>query len=83
MQQRIRDILSGLGGLSKPSDTIADGEDLFALGLDSFGLVDLMVAIETEFGLEFPEAMLKRDTFKTVHNLAQAVSQLLEQRSLV
>jgi acyl carrier protein len=36
----------------------------------------MMLALEEEFDIEFPEAMLTRRTFSSLANVADAVSQL-------
>jgi acyl carrier protein len=38
-----------------------------------------MLALEEEFDIEFPEAMLTRRTFSSLENVAEAVSQLTRQ----
>ena len=40
--------------------------DLWSAGLDSMGSVSLMVGLEDEFGIEFPDSMLDRETFSSV-----------------
>ena len=43
------------------------------LGLDSVDAVELIVAIETEFGLEIPEGATGPWAFRTVHSLVEFV----------
>ncbi len=43
------------------------------LGLDSVDAVELVVAIETEFGLEIPEGATGPWAFRTVHSLVEFV----------
>jgi acyl carrier protein len=58
---------------------IADDENLYDAGLTSFASVQMMLALEEEFDIEFPEAMLTRRTFSSLENVAEAVSQLTRQ----
>ena len=43
------------------------------LGLDSVDAVELIVAVETEFGLEIPEGSTGPWAFRTVHSLVEFV----------
>ncbi len=43
------------------------------LGLDSVDAVELVVAIETEFGLHLPEGAAGPAQFRTVHSVVQLV----------
>ena len=59
-----------------PGATLGLDDDLPAVGLTSLATVDLMLAIEDRFGLEFPERMLNRRTFATLASLVAAVEEL-------
>ncbi|MGN6537682.1 MAG: acyl carrier protein [Mesorhizobium sp.] len=58
---------------------IADDANLYDAGLTSFASVQMMLALEEEFDIEFPETMLTRRTFSSLENVAEAVSQLTRQ----
>lgn len=51
-------------------------DDLYAAGLSSLGTVDLMLAIEDRFELEFTTTYLNRRTFASIAAIAHAVRQL-------
>ena len=51
-------------------DTLGDDQDLYAAGLTSFAAVQLMLAIEDGFDVEFPEAMLNRRSFASIDAIA-------------
>src|SRR4051812_33565960 len=53
-------------------------DTLFGLGLDSFGTVELLVAIEAEFAVSFPDEALTAETFATVGSLWSTLSRLLD-----
>jgi acyl carrier protein len=55
---------------------IGDNDDLYALGLTSHASVELMLALEDAFDIEFPEKMLKRSTFETVASLHEALREI-------
>jgi acyl carrier protein len=39
-----------------------------------------MIALETEFGLEFPDAMLSRRVFESINSISDAIESLQEVR---
>ena len=77
MKAKIRSLLERLGEFPATADALADGADLHAAGLSSYGTVELMVAIEEEFGVEFPDTLLTRATFGSIESVAAAVSSLV------
>lgn len=77
MKAQIRSLLERLGEFSATPEALADDADLHAAGLSSYGTVELMVSIEEEFGVEFPDTLLTRATFGSIESVAAAVSSLL------
>lgn len=77
----IRTILAKHGKLNGSADTIADDKSLYSAGLTSHASVNVMLALEDEFDIEFPERMLTRSTFETVANLRFALDSLLGEES--
>lgn len=51
------------------------------LGLDSVGLVLLLLKFEQEFGVEMPNSALARGRMTSVGELIQAVMEVLQERS--
>jgi acyl carrier protein len=47
--------------------------NLWESGLDSLGSVSLMVALEEEFDIQFPDALLTRQTFTSIAAISKAV----------
>ena len=76
MEETIREILSETGNLSVPATTIGAGDDLFSYGLTSFATVGVMLAVESAFDVEFPDSLLVRSTFSSIHSLTSAVRDL-------
>ncbi len=76
MEQRIRTILQDSKLLSQPMAFIQNDTDLFAAGLTSFGTVQLMLALEEAFDVEFPERMLSRKLFSSIDAMCAALSEL-------
>ncbi|WP_217254043.1 phosphopantetheine-binding protein [Streptomyces sp. AC602_WCS936] len=52
-------------------------DDLFALGLDSIAVVELVVCLEETYGIEIPDDRLSQQTFATPAVLWSLVAGLL------
>ncbi len=72
----IRKIVQEGNWLASTAGPVGDGDDLYALGLTSHASVELMLALEDEFNVEFPERMLKRSTFESITSLSEALQEL-------
>jgi hypothetical protein len=66
--RRIVEILTRLGGQGGPEEILR--------GLDSIGLVELVVNLEEAFGLEIPDEALSDEVFSSVPILARTIRQL-------
>ncbi|WP_375455223.1 acyl carrier protein [uncultured Methylobacterium sp.] len=74
----IRETLGGIEALSGAVDRLADDDDLFDKGLCSFGSVQLMLALEERFGVEFPDHLLNRQSFATIRAIRTTVASLAQ-----
>ncbi|MEM7432264.1 MAG: acyl carrier protein [Pseudomonadota bacterium] len=79
LEKDVRQILSEHGKLPVEIDTIADDGNLFDAGLTSLTTVNVMLAIEDHFDVEFDDNMLSRATFQSVQALATAIQTLLDE----
>lgn len=77
-QDQIREILASHGRLSIDVTELKDDSDLYDAGLTSLITVNLLLAIEDHFDVEFPDELLSRRTFQSISALAQAVEDLVE-----
>jgi acyl carrier protein len=77
MDEEIRRVLVAHGRLPVDAARVGDGDDLFQLGLSSHASVNVMLALEDAFGIEFPEPMLRKSTFESVAAIHRALAQLL------
>lgn len=80
MRDRVRTIVGSLNLLPVPVDGLSDQDNLFDAGMTSFGSVQLMMAIEEEFDIEFPNSLLTCKTFATLGGLIAAVEQLVSEK---
>ena len=76
MIDRIRKILAEHGRLSKDAATLAEDADLYQAGMTSHASVNVMLALEGEFEIEFPDHMLKRSVFESMSAMKSAISEL-------
>jgi acyl carrier protein len=73
IKDRLRKIVKDHAGLNLPLEDIEDSTDLYRAGMSSQGSVVLMIALEGQFDLEFPDAMLSRDVFTNIDTIANAI----------
>lgn len=73
---RVRKILKEHGRLTKDVDSLAEGDDLYAAGMTSHASVNVMLGLEGEFDVEFPDSMLKRSVFESIAAISAAVDEL-------
>lgn len=76
VETTIRSILSKHGRLPCAVETLPETADLYAAGLKSFASVQVMLALEEAFDVEFPERMLNRTTFASIDAMSRAVAEL-------
>jgi acyl carrier protein len=77
LENRVRQVIEDNAGLSISVQALTGDDDLFSRGMSSHASVSVMVALEDEFGVEFPDSMLDRDVFGSIDSLTGAVSQLV------
>ena len=72
----IRAVLRDHARLPVNVDTLGDDADLFAAGMSSHASVNVMLALEDTFDIEFPDVMLKRSVFESISAIDAAVTEL-------
>ena len=60
-------------------DTLAADDDLYEAGMTSHASVNVMLALEDRFDVEFPDRMLKRSVFESIAGIAAAIGELRAQ----
>ena len=76
MDDQIREILASHGRIPVDVATLSDDDELFEAGMTSHANVNVMLALEDTFDIEFPEAMLRRSTFSSIAAIREAVTSL-------
>ena len=76
MKEKIREILRQHGKLSTDVEKLPDDGDLYEAGMTSHASVNVMLALEGQFDIEFPDRMLKRSVFQSIASINAALEEL-------
>lgn len=76
MEDRIRGVLAQHARMAVDAYSVAPDADLYHAGLTSHATVNVMLALEDEFDIEFPDEALKKSTFASVNAIEQLVGSL-------
>ena len=60
----------------KDADAVTSDANLMDMGMDSLSGLDLLLAMEEEFGVRFPEEMLTNEVFESHGTLLTALTSL-------
>ena len=83
MTDEIRQIIDEHGRLPSDVSTLAPDADLYQAGLSSHASVNMMLALEDRFDIEFPDRMLTPSVFESIASIEVAVSELSAERGAV
>ena len=76
--ENIRQILAQHARLATDIAQLGDEADLYQAGMTSHASVNVMLALEAAFDIEFPDRMLKRGVFESVTAISSAISELTD-----
>ena len=76
MGPEIRELIAQHARLAVDVDTLADDASLYEAGMTSHATVNLMLALEGSFDVEFPDSMLRRGVFESVAAIEAALGEL-------
>lgn len=76
MEDELRQILIKCGRLSVEAAKVGADDNLYDAGLTSLACVNVMLAIEDTFDVEFPDQLLTRHTFQTISTLERVIVDL-------
>jgi acyl carrier protein len=76
MIDSIRDTLRQHARLSIDVDALPDDADLYQAGMSSHATVNVMLALEQAFDIEFPDRMLRRSVFESIASMRAALEEL-------
>ena len=73
----VRRVLDTHAKLKTPAGTLTGDADLYAAGMTSHASVNVMLAVEDAFDIEFPDELLTKSTFCSIDAISGAVEGLL------
>ena len=75
-ESTIRQILAEHARIPGDVSSLTTTDDLYDAGMTSHASVNVMLALEDEFDVEFPDELLRRGTFATIDSIDAAVASL-------
>jgi acyl carrier protein len=76
MEETIRDVLTEHARLAVDASSLDENTDLFASGMTSHASVNVMLALEDAFDIEFSEKMLRKSTFESIAAIRSGVLEM-------
>jgi acyl carrier protein len=76
MDDEIRAILKEHARLTTDIAALTDETDLYQAGMTSHASVNVMLALEGKFDVEFPDRMLRRGVFESIAAIRAAITEL-------
>lgn len=76
MTEEIRQIVKEHGRLPIDVHDLAVDADLYQAGMTSHASVNVMLALEDRFDVEFPDRMLTRSVFESISSIEAALREL-------
>jgi acyl carrier protein len=76
VEDDIRSVLADHARLDVDITSLSTGDDLYRNGLTSHGSVNIMLALEDKFNVEFPAEMLRKSTFESIRAIQEAITEL-------
>jgi acyl carrier protein len=81
MVEEVRRIVGENGRLSVDVASLEPQTDLYESGMTSHASVNVMLALEDAFDVEFPDRMLKRDVFESIAAITAALEEIQEEEN--
>lgn len=80
--QQVRKVIADHARLPGDAESLPTGASLYEAGMTSHASVSVMLALEDEFDVEFPDRMLTRSVFESIDAIAAALSELAVEASV-
>lgn len=77
MTDTIRRIIEEEGRIAVSVASLDDNTNLYDAGLTSHASVNLMLALEDAFDIEFPDEMLRKQTFESIAAIRASIEELV------
>lgn len=82
-RQRVAELVRQLLAKRGIERTFGEDDDLGECGLSSLDMVNLMLAVESEFDLKIPERDMRPANFRTIARIEALVASLMDQSAAV
>jgi acyl carrier protein len=82
-RQRVAELVRQLFAKRAIERAVGDDDDLGECGLSSLDVVNLMLAVESEFDLKIPERDMRPANFRTIARIEALVASLIDQSAAV
>jgi len=76
IDDKIRNVLVQYGKIEEMAPMIGVDDDLYQAGLSSHASVNVMLELEDQFEIEFPDSLLRKDTFQSIAAIRGALESL-------
>ena len=73
VDSRIQQVVRDHGRLGVDLTELSESADLYDAGMTSHASVNLMLALENEFDVEFPDELLTRAVFSSIESIKRAL----------
>jgi acyl carrier protein len=80
MLDEIREIVRRYADLPVDPASLDPEEDLYRAGMTSHAGVNVMLALEDRFDIEFPDRLLTRSSFASIANMQRVVAAMTDPR---
>ncbi len=80
IDEEVRRVVASHGRLSVDVAGVGAQDNLFRLGMTSHATLNVMLALEEAFDIEFPEELLEGPIFESFSSIENAISGLVDQR---
>lgn len=78
LQIKIRELIEEHARLTCEVANLSIDDDLYSAGLTSHANVQVMLALENAFDIEFPDEMLRPEIFESIASISEAVATLTD-----
>jgi len=75
--ERIKQVIIEFSEIQSDLSRLTLDDNLFNLGMSSRASVNLMMGLESEFDIEFPDEMMRKEIFESIGSIGQAVNNLI------
>ncbi len=76
MIDTVRQLIDTHGNLRAPALILAPDADLYAVGLTPFAAIQVALAVEETFDVEFPARMLRPQNFASINSIVACLDEL-------